>query len=450
MKKVYGSFLAGLILAALAVLGGLATGQPLAQQPDPTAVEGTIQAYVEGFFTQTAQAPLAATAQARFDQALIATVEAETLSLDRDFTSGGIEYLALPKAFGARKGFWQVLFTIPIKGRNPDDYTGGIDTQLAAAISRAKRTIDIAAFEFDNTTLGNAILKAHADGVRVRIVTDNQFGACKFKINPDTKSAPQLQAALDECLRESVILQFIEAGIPVVDDNRSGLMHNKFMILDGAVVWMGSMNYTFTGSYKNYENVLALRSPEAVAAYQGEFDEMFIDGQFGRRSPKDNSVSFEQQGAKIQILFASEDPVNEEILKRIQNAEKSIRFLAFSFTLDTLRNAMLAKALEGVTVEGVFEWRGSGTASSALSPLFCANIDVRRDGNMDGKLHDKVIIIDDRIVMTGSFNFSSSATLNNDENMIIIDDPDLAAQYNLAFDIIWNAAFLPEGLACDV
>jgi len=324
---------------------------------------------------------------------------------------GNVQPLTVSGGFGAAKGFWTVYFNAPTGESDASTYVNGIDIQLADAINGVERTLDIAAFEFNNEVLTEAVLNAHERGVQVRIVTDDEYG-------------------LEE--EEESIPHFIEAGIPVVDDERSGLMHNKFMILDSQVVWTGSWNYTVNGTYRNNNNAVVLRSQRAVQAYQTEFNEMFEGGAFGTTSPE-GTAEFTQDGTPVEILFASEDNVVGAIMDEINAAEQSVRFMAFSFTQDDIGEAMLQRAGNGIEVLGIFETRGSETQYSELTPLFCAGLDVRQDGNKY-VLHHKVIIVDDDTVMTGSFNFSANATDSNDENLLIIKDPDFAAQYLAEFD----------------
>jgi len=67
-----------------------------------------------------------------------------------------------------------------------------------------------------------------------------------------------------------------------------------------------------------------------------------------------------------------------------------------------------------------------------FTPLTEAGLPVYLDGNV-GQMHHKVIIIDEQIVITGSYNFSASAERANDENVIIFFDPQIAAQYLAEF-----------------
>jgi phosphatidylserine/phosphatidylglycerophosphate/cardiolipin synthase-like enzyme len=340
---------------------------------------------------------------------------------------GSVASISIPQGFGASKGFWRIYFTAPTGSSDASTYVGGIDTQLAADIAQTTRTLDIAAFEFNNEVLTQAILDAKQRGVVVRIVTDNEHGV--------------------EDTADTSLARFQEAGIPIVDDDRSALMHDKFMILDSTTVWTGSWNYTVNDTYRNNNHALALRSQRAVAAYQAEFDEMFTSNRFGPRSPQGNSVSFTQDGVPIQIYFPSEDKVASVIVNTLKGSRQSIKFMAFSFTLSDLSTAIRERASSGVTVQGIFESRGSETQFSQLTPLFCAGLDVRQDGNRF-VLHHKVFIIDDETVIAGSYNFSSSASDDNDENMFIIKDRDLTAQYVAEFNRRWQEAVKPTDLTC--
>ncbi len=342
--------------------------------------------------------------------------------------AGGVTPIQIAQGFGAKKGFWEVYFNAPTGSRDASTYTGGIDQVLAADLAGVTQTLDIAAYEFNDPALTTAVLAAKGRGVRVRVVTDDDAG-----INDADTTLHQLE----------------QAGIPIVNDDRSALMHNKFMILDSATVWTGSWNYTVNGTYRNNNNALVLHSQPAVQDYQAEFNEMFIDGKFGPTSPLNTPrETFTQDGVPIGIYFASEEDVKSKVDAALQTATHSIRFLTFSFTLDDVGQVLLDKASAGVDVSGIFETTGSQTQFSELTPLFCAGLPVRQDGN-PFVLHDKVFIVDNATVLTGSFNYSASANDSNDENLVIITDPDLAQQYTAEFDRRWAEAHAPSGLSCN-
>ena len=139
------------------------------------------------------------------------------------------------------------------------------------------------------------------------------------------------------------------------------------------------------------------------------------------------------------ILFSAEDHAVSNLIALVNDAKTSIRFLAFSFTDYPLAKAMIDRTLGGVDVRGVYETFGSNSIGSELKTFRCAQVPVRQDGN-GSFLHDKIIIIDDSIVVTGSLNFSSSADDENEENVVIVDNPEIAALYLQEFDKIWNQA----------
>jgi phosphatidylserine/phosphatidylglycerophosphate/cardiolipin synthase-like enzyme len=142
----------------------------------------------------------------------------------------------------------------------------------------------------------------------------------------------------------------------------------------------------------------------------------------------------------METYFSPEDLVAGHILAIIQNANESIYFLAYSFTADDLGAAIRQRAAEGLPVAGVMEdGQINSNQGSEYDSFLQAGMDVRRDGN-DGQMHDKVIIIDRSIVITGSYNFTASAAEQNDENVVIIHDPAIASQYMEEFQHIFDQA----------
>jgi phosphatidylserine/phosphatidylglycerophosphate/cardiolipin synthase-like enzyme len=330
---------------------------------------------------------------------------------------------------GASGAWWQVYFTDPLTHSDPDQIEGSIPEKLVSLIRESTTSIDIAAFEFDLTPVAQALIDAHQRGVQVRWVTDDENGT---------------GADAYEGHGQFAMLKI--AGIPIRDDQRSALMHDKFIIFDRYLVWTGSTNLTVSGAFRNNNNVLVIDSPQLAAIYQHEFDEMW-GGQFGPSSP---STTLQQtviiQDTPIQVLFAPEDDAMAHIIPLVEAAQSSIRFMAFSFTYRQLGQALLERAASGVDVQGIFEARSSENEFSQLPPLYCAGLPVRQDGN-PATFHHKVLVIDGQVLVTGSLNFSTSADESNDENVIILTNAEVAAQYLQEFDRRWAEAVLPDPAA---
>ena len=323
-------------------------------------------------------------------------------------------------------GTWEVYFTDPINMKDPNQWQNSIEGKLIEKINAAQVSIHIVSFEFDLTPVAEALIAAHNRGVDVRWVTDDENGM-EADEEPDRGQFAMLQAA----------------GIEVRADTRSALMHNKFWLFDGQTAWTGSTNITESSFFQQNNNVIVIQSPEVVAIYEREFQEMW-DGQFGPRSPSTaDQQSVVVNGTPIQVYFSPEDKVLDHIIPIVANAQTNIRFLAFSFTDYPLAQAMIDRAAAGVDVAGVYEKVGSETEGAELKTFYCARVPVRQDGN-PRFLHDKIIIVDNHIVISGSFNFSSNATENNDENVIIVDNAEIANLYMQEFGKIWGIATDPD------
>ncbi len=321
--------------------------------------------------------------------------------------------------------WWHVYFTTPVNSNDPALFVNGIDQRLVEAIDKAIRSVDVVAFEFNLSSVTDALIRARARGVKVRVVTDDEHGL------------EDLDTTLD---------QLIEAGIPVIDDHRNALMHNKFVIIDGRQVWTGSWNFTQNGTFRNNNNVIVIDSEALAQIYTREFGEMFGGRKFGGQSPSYANANEQKvviNGTPIQAYFAPEDDVADKIAALLAEADTSIRFMAFSFTHDAIGEAVRRRAAAGVDVAGIFEKRGSKTEYSELTQLFCAHLPVRVDGN-PRVLHHKVFIIDNETVILGSFNFSNNADRSNDENILIIRNAEIAAQYNAEFDRRWSEGSPPD------
>lgn len=349
-----------------------------------------------------------------------------------------------PAPAGGSNKWYEVGFVTPIRltedkkleystnGLPADILSGSLAERLIAYIDSAKTSIHIAAFEIDLTDVSQALIRAHKRGVEVRFITDNEFG-----IDADEKPGHGQIAAMKK------------AGIQVIDDGRGGLMHNKFWIFDSETVWTGSTNATINGMFEQNNNVIVIKSRALAAIYEKQFEEMW-GGEFGARA---SSLVSEQKitvnGTPIFVVFSPEDKPVQHIVPYLQNARRSIRFMAFSYTQPDMGNAMLERIKSGVRVEGVFEAVGSDSQYSEMMPLHCAGGKIRRDGN-PGFLHHKVIIIDNRIVITGSLNFSDGANTKNNENVIIIDNAEIAKRYLEEFQQVWKEGsdLDPERFQC--
>ena len=272
-----------------------------------------------------------------------------------------------------------------------------------------------------------------------------EIGGINYLIPTDARLASDRDADDEADRGQFALLE--AAGIPVRDDLRSAFMHNKFILIDGHILWTGSMNLTTNDVFRNNNNVVVLDSPAAVAVYAREFEEMWA-GQFGPRSPSNVNGQTVQtvSGLPVTIRFAPEDKPFDSLVQLVALANKSIRFMAFSFTQDDLGAVMRQRASEGVVVQGIFETRGSETVYSEMPAMFCAGLEVRQDGN-PGTFHHKVIIIDDFVVITGSMNFSDNAANSNDENVIAIADPAIGRLYREEFVRRWAEATTPD-IAC--
>jgi phosphatidylserine/phosphatidylglycerophosphate/cardiolipin synthase-like enzyme len=310
----------------------------------------------------------------------------------------------------AEDGPIAVFFTDPLSGAS----SGGIANELVDAIDQAQKTIDVAIYNISLPNVTDALIAAFERGVMVRMVMESEA--------MDGKAAERL----------------LDTGIDLVGDYREGLMHHKFVIIDSQEVWTGSLNFTSTGVYNDFNNLVRIRSSRVAQNYSVEFNEMFVEGLFGPNSRANTPYpQVNVDGIPLEIYFSPDDGVTAQIVSEIAQASESIVFMAYAFTSDPIAEAMHQRAAAGVQVRGVFdESQYTSNQGGEYENLKQSGYDVKLDG-ISGLQHSKVIIIDGKTVITGSFNFSANAENNNDENIIIIYDAGLAGQYLQAFEPVY-------------
>jgi phosphatidylserine/phosphatidylglycerophosphate/cardiolipin synthase-like enzyme len=309
-------------------------------------------------------------------------------------------------------GPYEVFFTTPVYPDRPETRRGGIDERFVQFVDSAKRTLDVATYEFDLENVAEAMTRAKSRGVAVRMVTD----------------ADTINATRDDATQHALKI-VRDAGITIVPDDRSAIMHHKFAVRDADEIWTGSWNLTVGDTYRLNNNAARMQSAELARAFTEEFETMFVEKKFGAGRARGRVNPPVQVGAmRVQVLFAPEDGVAQRIADRIAQTTGQIRFLAFSFTHDGMGRAVTERARGGVPVSGVFERTGSETRFSEFTSMKQAGLDVYQDGNPYA-MHHKVFVLDGRTTIFGSFNFSDGADRENDENALIVDDPGLAGQY---------------------
>lgn len=147
--------------------------------------------------------------------------------------------------------------------------------------------------------------------------------------------------------------------------------------------------------------------------------------------------------AKTVVYFSLYDDPEAVIIKNIAAAEEFISIAMYTFTDVEIAQAILEARDKGIDIR-IFLDRSQVKAKYSRSRYFVQNgIEVRISSN-SYIMHNKFAVIDNEIVITGSYNWTASAGERNDENLLVIDDNYIVDRYQDYFNNLWDNKYSPE------
>ncbi|WP_089092063.1 phospholipase D-like domain-containing protein [Nodularia sp. NIES-3585] len=300
-------------------------------------------------------------------------------------------------------------------------------------------------------------------------------------LNQDNQLSPE------EINQRDALIILENAKIPWIDDRADGsagsnLMHHKFVIVDNRWVIKTSANFTLSDIHGDYTNLsslgnannfLEIDSPELAILFTEEFNLMWGDGpggkpdsRFGLQKPMRSPQTITLSDTKITVHFSPTSPTqpwykssNGLIGKTLDSATKSIDMALFVFSEQSLSNILKIRHQNNVSIRALidsqFAYRYYSEALDMMgialsnnckydvdnnpwqNPLTTVGIPTLAKGDL---LHHKFAVIDQQTVITGSHNWSKVANNGNDETLLIVENPTIAAHYVREFSRLYSDA----------
>lgn len=409
----------------------------------------------------------------------------------------------------------QVFFNHTETNRYQDPYRriqrpgDNLEQVLIDAIDQAQISIDIAVQELNLPLVAQALIDRSQAGVTVRVVLENQYSEGWSQHSPawvaqqDDYSRGKYENLLafgdingdgtiapGEASQRDAILMLRQAAIPMVNDTDdgtkgSGLMHHKFMVVDGQQVITGSANFTLSGlhgdwlipeSRGNANALVRIDSAELATVYGHEFNLLWGDGPGGQAdslfgSPKPvrplQTVALPTGSVTVQFSPHRADTPREQttngvIANALGQASQSVDLALFVFTDQGIADVLATHSAIPIRTlidrSFIYRYHSEGLDMLGLAlpdhrckyekdnkpwntPIDNVGYPVLADGD---KLHHKFALLDDRQVIIGSHNWSKAANHKNDENLLIIDNATVAAHFKQEFERLYKKAHLGQ------
>jgi phosphatidylserine/phosphatidylglycerophosphate/cardiolipin synthase-like enzyme len=323
-------------------------------------------------------------------------------------------------------------------------------SRLTAFIGAAKQRLDFAVYDMRfSDSLKAELLDALRDraeaGVQIRICYDGDK-----PLEPNTAAgqdpAPPGTGAFVQSL-----------GYPFRRIGGMKLMHNKFIVRDGASIWTGSTNLTADGFTLMENNIVEIQSPGLAEYYLEDFDQIWEKENFentGEIRTAPVSLSYGGGSAISRVMFSPGCglQIDTEIARRVGNAKRRVRICSLLINSGTLISELTNLLRRGtVKIDGIYDrtqmmdvyrqwhqvpqnrWKVPALQEIVVrAGLVGKNSTPYTPTSVHDFMHNKVLVIDDTVV-TGSYNFSRSAQFNA-ENILFIDSAALAETYSSYID----------------
>ncbi|MFT7621733.1 MAG: phosphatidylserine/phosphatidylglycerophosphate/cardiolipin synthase-like enzyme [Myxococcota bacterium] len=281
----------------------------------------------------------------------------------------------------------------------------GLEDRVIEKLANAKSHVRMAYFNIRLPEVKWTLEALKQDGVDVHVILDKK-----------TQDAEYNNMAAD----------LEELGIPVtlVENTKAqyALMHHKFIVLDHTTVLTGSANLSSTALNKSDEDLLIIEDSSIATRYLTEWDEMIVGG-YAQSEPY-------PEGAVLKAWMGPEDDLDGKVLAMLDTAQERVLVAMFQMNQSGLINKLIEVHEAGKTVIVVIDgvYKAEGGAEQALVDAGIPLFEVDNTLSQYAEMHSKLMIVDEKRLAMGSFNWTNLASFHNDESLIEVEDPHLAAR----------------------
>jgi phosphatidylserine/phosphatidylglycerophosphate/cardiolipin synthase-like enzyme len=364
-----------------------------------------------------------------------------------------------------------------------------LEQQFIDAIHQAKSSVDLAVMEFRLPKVAEALTLAHKRQVKVRVVIDNKYNKAlsDYTAEEIARMNEHDKQAYEELKRypADALAILRESGIEIKDDTSdgttkgSGLMHHKFLVVDGKTTIISSGNLTISDLHGHFNNLDTRGNPnnmivvhdnaQLAKIFTDEFNYMW-QGLFKSHKPQRNPVTIPVGSGTITVHFSpaprSEDidlTSNGVIASYLEQSKKSVHIALFVYSAQMISDALGNAHDQGVEdikvlIDPDFFARPYSKAYDAMGlcprnsrkkrhftqvhpwkhPITTVGFPVSPKG--DRGVHSKMGILDGVSVITGSHNWSDAGNYANDETLVFVQNPVVAPHYEREFNRLYETA----------
>ncbi|MBN4059206.1 lamin tail domain-containing protein [Endomicrobium sp. AH-315-J14] len=280
-----------------------------------------------------------------------------------------------------------------------------VEDHVLEELNKATKQIRLAFFNVRLPAVKSILTQKTKDGVDVHVILDKKQQDLSYNTMGEDLEKAGVKVTMVENLKAE-----------------KSTMHDKFTVIDGETVLMGSANYSYTAMNVSDEDLLTIEDSAIAQRFLDEFDELLVGG-------NDKSAPYNNNEA-IQAWMGPEDSIYKKVNDALDGAKSHVLLSMFQLNTPVTLDKIIDAHNRGVAVVVILDAdQADQPDSDADDLLTAAGVSLILADNKNSnfaEMHSKFVVVDHKLLIMGSYNWTALGSFFNDENLMVIRDEHLA------------------------
>jgi phosphatidylserine/phosphatidylglycerophosphate/cardiolipin synthase-like enzyme len=290
---------------------------------------------------------------------------------------------------------------------------------VVSAIRSARKVVYLATQQLEDKAIVDELLAARKRKCLVKVFLETDY------LTESPGIVTPWESSGDNEQNRKILSALLRGNIAVQLDRQSALFHSNFVVCDpdtaNAQVLVSSANLTPSCLKTHWNATMVLKDRKAAKAFSVEFDQNWDDssrdkGRENRSAPGQGIIG----SLDVKFVFGPRHQPEMEVMKQIAKAKQKVRFAMYTFSQTSgIDDVLTLTARQGIDIAGVLDEQSRNQKWVASHGLAQTGVRIAWLGSDTKKLHHKLLTVDDKVAVFGTFNFSQAARFSHETILVV-------------------------------